>query len=276
MIGAVPSGQIATYASLFGGPRPAMVLASVGEGNALAQLWLASDDADRRTSLLWDQGNNVLYLAGDVPCDASLGELSDLVASCIGPMAIRSGRPYFRARALEPVPDGSLTRLFRTFPLERVTKRLYRYVGYSRPGVAAPTVEPASFVPIDRALLAREGLGNLPAVRQEIRFMWPSEERFCARGFGYAALSGDVVVCWCTAEYVSQWMCGIGIETVEDLQRRGVATATAAHFVADSLARGIQPHWECDTRNIPSIRVAEKVGFTPVEEREFWTGDFRS
>jgi len=96
------------------------------------------------------------------------------------------------------------------------------------------------------------------------------EERFITQGFGYAAVVQERVICWCTAEYVSAQRCGIGIETVPEYERRGVATATAARFVADAIGRGLTPYWECRRENIGSIRVAEKLGFERLSEERFW------
>jgi len=125
-------------------------------------------------------------------------------------------------------------------------------------------------VPIDRDLLARGDLANREQVGAEIRWMWPSEERFAAHGFGYAAVAQERVICWCTAEYVSARRCGIGIETVPEYERRGVATATAARFVAEAVGRGLTPYWECRRENIGSIRVAEKLGFELLGEERCW------
>ena len=93
-------------------------------------------------------------------------------------------------------------------------------------------------------------------------------------GFGVAARQRDQLICWCTAEYVSSSQCGIGIETAEDFRGKGIATATAARFVAERLRRGVRPQWECDASNPASARVAEKVGFTKAEDRTAWAGGF--
>jgi RimJ/RimL family protein N-acetyltransferase len=104
--------------------------------------------------------------------------------------------------------------------------------------------------------------------------MWPSLERFYEHGFGYAALDGAGVVCFCTAEYVSAQRCGIGIATETAYERRGIATATAAHFVQLARERGVAPHWECGGWNAASIRVAEKLGFARIAEERYWIGTF--
>jgi RimJ/RimL family protein N-acetyltransferase len=95
-------------------------------------------------------------------------------------------------------------------------------------------------------------------------------------GFGYAAVIPDRVICWCTAEYVSPQRCGIGIATDPAFERRGVATATAAQFVAECLRRGKRPYWECAAGNPASARVAEKAGFELLEQTRFWAGSLNA
>ncbi len=94
------------------------------------------------------------------------------------------------------------------------------------------------------------------------------------KGFGTVAVIDMRIICWCTAEYVSKSKCGIGIEVIDEFQNKGIATATAAHFLEHCLNQDIVAHWECDKDNIGSVRVAEKVGFEKTEETVFWSGQF--
>ena len=71
---------------------------------------------------------------------------------------------------------------------------------------------------------------------------------------------------WCTAEYVSPGVCGVGIETLEPYQKRGLATVAAQTFVQHAMRLGWQVHWDSWLNNTPSIRVAEKAGFEKVTE----------
>jgi len=115
---------------------------------------------------------------------------------------------------------------------------------------------------------------NIAHIRSEISWIWPSEERFYEQGFGVVAVVEERAICWCTTEYVSAQRCGIGIATAPEYERRGVATATAAHFIRDAQHRGIVPYWECASWNSASIRVAQKVGFDLLAEERYWIGAF--
>lgn len=273
MLTLIPIERLSEYAAWFPGPQLEMVLGSIAAGNTEAQLWAQGEPQDGGAGLLWDQGNNVFYLAG-----TDTAETAEALERCLaGPVrdqALRGRYTRFSARAAEPALEQHLPELFRRATLHPGRKRFYRFPNTTQPEVPAPTVEGVDFVPIDSALLARENLQNLETVRAEIRWMWPSEARFRDHGFGIAALAVGQLICWCTAEYVGPRSCGIGIETVPPYEGRGVATATAARFVTACLGRGVRPHWECASGNAASNRVAEKLGFALVVETAVWVGTF--
>jgi RimJ/RimL family protein N-acetyltransferase len=272
MFDEVSPAALAAHAGRFPGPQLALVLASVVAGNTAARLWVERKGGEG-AALLWDKGNNVFYLAGRRISAQAREELARLLATQIRQQALAEGHAYFKTRALAPELEGALAPLFGGIALaERDT--LFYGLAQVPSEPPAPRLPGVAFALIDRALLERRDLENIDEVRSEIRWMWPSEERFCAQGFGYVALLDRRVVCWCTAEYLSPQQCGIGIQTEQAHQGRGVATATAARFVAECARRGTRPYWECAGANRPSIRVAEKVGFELIERTRFWVGAF--
>lgn len=276
MINQVPTTAIEAYASAFPGRHAAMVLASIAAGNTAAQLWEEQQPSGGVVLLLWDQGNNVLYLSGDWVAESTQRDLADLIASDIRPAALARGRAYFKARGLSPSSEAALAGIVGLVAL-RETSTLFYVCANVEPGaLAVPPVANIRFAQIDRALLADDSLPNIAHIRAEIGSMWPSEERFYERGLGLAALVGQQPICWCTAEYVSADRCGIGIATDPAYERRGIATATAARFVTEAQRRGITSYWECGSWNSASIRVAEKVGFTRIAEERYWLGSFEA
>lgn len=259
----IPAAHSAAQADLFPDPAAQGVLAAAAAGNSRARLWRAGPAA-----LLWDQANNVLYLAGG-PAREAVAELFGVIRAA----ALDLGRPRVGLRVLgdaDPAP------LLSGFPGPAPALTMRHFYAQPRPAAAAlPMVEGATrYELITAAWLAGPPLINLERVRAEVEWMWPSLERFAAHGFGVAAVRAGTVACWCTAEYVGAAHCGLGIETAEAYQRQGLATAAAARCVAHSLRLGREPHWECDSQNHASIRVAEKTGFTRVQTTPFWIGRF--
>lgn len=268
MIAELAREQLAAERARFADEHAQLAVESIVAGHTGGRLWRAG-----AALLLWDQGNNVLYLAGQ-PAPESAGALAELIAAQIGPAALALGRAYFKVRALEPGFEPALPALFGGCELRELHSRFYRYERALEPAVAQPSVAGLRLLPIDRALLADAAIGNREPLRDEIAAMWPSLERFYAHGFGSAALVGQQLACWCTAEYVGPASCGIGIATEPAHQGQGIATATAAHLLGQCLARGLAAHWECGSWNAPSIRVAEKLGFTLLATEQAWVGAF--
>ena len=106
---------------------------------------------------------------------------------------------------------------------------------------------------------ASSSTGNI--VIKEIDHEIGSKDKFLDHGFGYCALVDGEIVCRCRAEYVSKSFCGIGISTDEKFRRRGLASITTSKILEKCKQLGITPYWESWKKNIPSIKVAEKMGF---------------
>lgn len=264
--------QLADYAAFFAGPHLAVVTASILAGNTVGQLWVVHQDTDVPGLLLWDQGNKVFYLAGALAGEAATAALRTLISTTIRPAAVAAGVAYFKVHSLLATGAAVLPTLFPWCALREVENLFY---GFTQPlphAMAPPTVADLQFWPIDQSLLLTETLENVPLIRDEVGWMWPSLAHFYAHGFGVAAVIPGRVIGWCTAEYVSPTGCGIGITTDDAYQGRGIASAMTAHFVQLCQQRGITPYWECGRWNGPSMRVAEKVGFTLLTTEQFWVG----
>jgi RimJ/RimL family protein N-acetyltransferase len=270
----VPVDSIAQFGAYFPGPQLEMVVASVTEGNTGGQLWVGEQPTGDVVALLWDKGNNVFYWGGRLGSEEATRDWGSLIGGPVKERAIQERLARFKVRAFSPSLERSVPALFQGVALSEYREVSFT-LGKDKPALPSPAIDGVVFKSIDRKLLASEDLGNIEQVRSEIRWMWPSEERFYERGFGVVALLADEAIGWCTAEYVSHDRCGIGIEVVERYENRGIATAMAARFAEECLRRRIQPHWECGVENPGSIRVAEKVGFERSEEATFWVGTFR-
>ncbi len=261
---------LATHAGLFAGPQPELAFASIVAGNTVGRFWQI-DTPTGLAALLWDKGNNVVYLAGAVASVQT--ELQQLVQATIRPQAIQEGRIYFKVSSLSDTAQSVVPSLFSGIKLRPLEKRLYRLA--VAPDVADwPSPEGVQIAPIDQSFLQRIDLAGIEDIREEVAVMWRLPELFIQYGLGFAALFGSRMICWCTSEYMSADRCGIGIATNPAFERRGIATATAARMVQACLRRGLTPYWECRSDNKASIRVAEKLGFTLIETETVQIGQF--
>jgi GNAT superfamily N-acetyltransferase len=276
MVKEISEHRMEEYAGYFPGTQAGMVLASVVEGNTEAQLWVTSQPDDHIFCLLWDKGNNVFYLSGQVVLSETIKDLALLINTNVKEKAIKERLSYFQVKTLSPSLENSITDIFQNIPLHKTNKLFYTFRAKSVKTFPNAGLEGIQYLPIDADLLEEGKYENNHHVKSEIEWMWPSLEKFLEKGFGTAAVLDARIICWCTAEYVSKGNCGIGIEVIDEFQNKGIATATATHFLELCMNQSIVPHWECNKDNIGSVRVAEKIGFEKPEETVIWNGKFLS
>ncbi len=131
---------------------------------------------------------------------------------------------------------------------------------------AAPFSAQAAIRPIDRALMEDEAIAGRDMIAEEICEMWGSAEAFLNGGFGVCVVVDEGVAGFCTAEYLSPGLCGIGIATAPEHRRKGYALAMTEAFVAECMRRDILPHWECWTDNAGSMLTARRAGFVKLAD----------
>ena len=274
MMREISEHRIEEYVNYFPGSQPEMVLASVVEGNTEAQLWYTPQPDNNAVCFLWDKGNNVFYLSGQLVLPETIKGLASHINTYVKEKAFKERLSFFNVKTLSSSLENSITDIFQHISLHKINKVFYTFRAQKVKSIPNPRLEGIQYHPINADFLEEGQFENNHYVKSEIEWMWPSLERFREKGFGTAAVIDARVICWCTAEYVSKSKCGIGIEVIDEFQNKGIATATAAHFLEHCLNQNIVAHWECDKDNIGSVRVAEKVGFEKTEETIFWSGEF--
>jgi GNAT superfamily N-acetyltransferase len=121
---------------------------------------------------------------------------------------------------------------------------------------------------LDEVFLHRPGLTIPDHIKGWMEDNWGSTADFLQRGFGVVTLCGNECVAWSVADCRSGDACEIGIRTVEQYRRRGLAAITAAATVEYALSHGFsRVGWQCSEDNPGSIGTAEKVGFE--RERDY-------
>ncbi|MBM7789714.1 GNAT family N-acetyltransferase [Tenggerimyces flavus] len=254
--------ELASVRHLFAGEHAGFVLAAMIAGNSPARAWV--DDLESpRVALIWDGAHNV-YLAGSLDRPELWRVVFDIEIASTGPGMVK-------VHTSDPAAGNVLAGI----EVQRRERVLYRMDGLAIPPrwqlpdgmrVSAINESFAELVP----------LANFDAVVAEIESCWHSLADFRRRGFGFVAHDADAIVCWCTAEYVSERQCGIGIETVPEFQGQGLATLAAAAFVRRCVDSGVTAHWDAWTSNLPSIAVADKLGFQVVETYSVLVADLNA
>jgi RimJ/RimL family protein N-acetyltransferase len=247
-----------------------LVIDAVIAGSSPGSVWV--DDADQpRAALLWDHAH-CFYLTGIAHNPSFNRWIQRLLMEQIFPEARRLN--VFKVYYSDPAWEEQIPAIFAPIPLEQWERVHYMLPTPSR--LDWHDSIPAGFrvEAISETLLTRADLKHTDSVREEIESGWNSLAGFLQNGFGYCVLNDEGIVGWCTAEYVSRDQCGIGIETVEAYGRQGFATLTASAFVDHCAAHSIIPHWDSWKNNLPSVRVAEKLGFQKALDYSVFFGKF--
>jgi RimJ/RimL family protein N-acetyltransferase len=245
-----------TARPLFNQPQLGFVIDAVIAGNSNGEIWV-DDRLHPRAAYLWDNGSRH-YLAGLDDNQAFKVELAGVVAD-------HASSPYLVAYCTSDACCSELSAIFAGRQFTKRQRCLYRLDRLVNPDWREHLMSGFSIARIDKQLLEDLELANLNSLIEEISSMWPSIDMFLERAFGFVALHDkNKVVCWCTAEYISDNRLGIGIETVREYERQGLATLTASAFAEYCLSNSLETHWDSWSDNTPSIRVAEKVGFEKV------------
>lgn len=111
------------------------------------------------------------------------------------------------------------------------------------------------------------GIAGLDILREEMCSERVSVDDFLANSFGVCLVYEDEVAGWCPSEYNVGNRCEIGIATLEKHQRKGLATLSTQHFLAEAYRLGYtRVGWDCWARNIASCATAAKAGLAFVEQ----------
>lgn len=152
--------------------------------------------------------------------------------------------------------------------LIRWPRRHYRCTQPAMPDWAAHLPPGIVMRPIAPALINKGDRDEISVPGHVLRWIdhnWGSREGYYARGFGVCLLdeATRAVVSWSLADCIHADRCEIGIHTLPDYRRRGLATLTTSAALEVAAARGYgEVGWHCDEANAGSIGTALKAGFT--------------
>ncbi|KPJ63458.1 hypothetical protein AMJ44_14455 [candidate division WOR-1 bacterium DG_54_3] len=258
--------------SLFAGPHLNLVIDAFVEGNSPGRIWV-DDVVGPRTAFMWDKAH-CYYLVGSAYNEKFNTELKKSIVKKIVPEAIEHNRFLFKVYYTSEVWESKIEAIFGTASPRKRERVLYTLQKLEIPEWRDKIPPGLCIRRIDGKLVKKTNLENIDDVLSEIESCWNSVDDFLRNGFGFCLMHDRVIACWCTAEYVSGKKCGIGIETAKEYRERGFAKLTTCAFVDYCISNNILPHWDSWKDNLPSIAVAEKIGFKKALDYAVYFGRF--
>ena len=241
------------------------------DGYIPGRIWV--DDADNcRTALIWDT-RYAYYLSGFEDNHEFNAALDQLITEIIAPEAMKKNiKLYF---VICP-PHWEKKILNNEVLIDRFPKRIKRcyYAFNQKVNTNWKDKIPSGFTMerIDENLLGRTDLENSDMLIDEIRDIIASVDEFIRRKFvGYCLVYKDrEVASWCLS-FLYGSSCECTVQTVEEYQQRGFGTLTTAALIDYCLSNNFTSiGWHCGQENIPSIKLALKLGFKRTDHDYSW------
>ena len=111
-------------------------------------------------------------------------------------------------------------------------------------------------------------LQALPHEAQPIGF-WRDLRTSLTEGLVAGAIVEGKIVATSFVAARGQRYVDIGVYVLENHRRRGLATAAASAVTRSVQGDGLIPVWGCGSHNLPSLRLARKLGFVQVSRRTY-------
>ena len=254
--------------TLFEDLRYNLVVNSVIAGNTRGRIYV-DDVSDPRTAWVWNRMGTML-VAGNSQNGAFNHALSTALMQQVLPDARRRGVPSITFHYSPDAWEDKIGVLLPDLGPQKAQRRFYRF-DRLKVNWRKELPPDCAMCRIDEQLLQQRRLKYIESVVGWILSFWYTTESFLGTGFGFCLLRGSVVASWCLTVYASGRDVELGLATVFDYRDRGYATLTAGACAEYTVNKGLIPHWHCDEENLPSIRVAEKVGFANPTRYDVYT-----
>jgi RimJ/RimL family protein N-acetyltransferase len=110
-----------------------------------------------------------------------------------------------------------------------------------------------------------------PLVREDILLKWENPEQFLANGFGFIATQeqGEIGG-FCYSGAIGAGLVEVSIKVCELFRRHSIGTVLGTKLCEECYTRGLRPVWTCMKENIPSVKLAERLGFACGKEHPFY------
>jgi GNAT superfamily N-acetyltransferase len=233
--------------------------------------WVFVDDTTRpSTALIWARGIQGFYFVGEPSNSAFLDNLDRFVDRLIAPRLRQMGLEWLEVSGGEGW-DPFIEQVFARRSLEKGLQWVYAldpeiFKRQSSNREMGPHVRK-----VDRGLIHEAGLAGLDFLVSKISSFWGKVDNFLRIGLGFVLIEQDEIASACLSGFVSQATHAIDIYTLEDHRRKGYAEAVAGRYLDTCTKRGLNPYWDCMAENLPSAKLAEKLGFTKAGEYNLYS-----
>jgi GNAT superfamily N-acetyltransferase len=96
-----------------------------------------------------------------------------------------------------------------------------------------------------------------------------SIENVLKHTLGFVVLHGETIACEAATGASTRGRIEVGVNTAEEHRGRGLATIACARLIEVCEAKGLSTWWDCAKQNIPSTKLARKLGYRNEQEYRY-------
>lgn len=104
---------------------------------------------------------------------------------------------------------------------------------------------------------------------------WASIDDFLNNGIGFTIMKDGQLASYCYSVFSSEDAIEIDVHTNENFRKLGLATIVSSTVIDKCLSHAKKPNWECFWDNTPSLRLAEKLGYSTEKEYPVYYWEMR-
>ena len=233
------------------------------EPKAVIQLnnpgWVFADSiAQPKAAMIWTQGNHGFYFLGSFDSQ-NTESLNHVIDTIIIPRLISKKIEWFEFSSVPPVTDMDLENIFKSRKLESWMQTVYQY---EKDKIATSIILHEGHLCDIKVVGKKYSIENMDFVNDKILNYWESVDEFQAKANGYCLIIDSKIASLAITGWIADNTHAISIETIECYRGRGYANACASALIKCYVQKGYLPHWECETANIASSKLAQNFRFT--------------
>ncbi|SCZ11232.1 GNAT family N-acetyltransferase [Alkaliphilus peptidifermentans] len=117
--------------------------------------------------------------------------------------------------------------------------------------------------------ISSENIDEVFEYNGDLYNFWRTKELFMENGFGYILLDDNKIIGHSISASVEDLEVEVDIGTEKGYRGKGIAKYLASCLIDVCLQRSMIPKWDCGVWNIPSDKLALKLGFRKLKEYPF-------
>lgn len=123
--------------------------------------------------------------------------------------------------------------------------------------------------PYQLEYISKENIEKVIEYSDSVINFWGTMDNFIENGLGFILVDKGRIISHCISASVEEGEVEIDIETDDSYRGKGIARFMASCLIDECMKRGQTPKWDCAAENIPSRKLAAKLGFEEIKQYPF-------